>query len=87
MYFTKRYNCFNEIDDAKKIVSELIIHTHANWVPEEQKGEEPTESTDRVLAKDPSNVKLVIEESPITQKCESYGSFYVPWRREDLVLI
>ena len=87
MYFTKRYNCFNEIDDAKKIVSKLIVHKHANWVLEEQNYEEPTESTDGVLAKDSPNVNSVIKESLITQKCESYGSFYVPWRREDLVLI
>ena len=81
------YNCFNAIDDAKKIVSKLIVHKHANWVPEEQNGEEPTESIDGVLAKDPPNVNSMIKKSLITQKCESYGSFYVPWRREDLVLI
>ena len=56
---------------CKKIASELIIHTYANRVPEEQKGEEPTKSTDGVLAKDPLKVELAIEESPITQKCES----------------
>ena len=53
-------------DDAKKIVNELIVHMHANWVPKEQKGEKPTESTDGVLTKNPSKVKSVIEESPIT---------------------
>lgn len=42
-------------------------------VPEEQKkkNKEPTESTDGVPMKDTSKVKLVIEESPITQKSES----------------
>ena len=74
-------------DDAKKIVNELIVHMHANWVPKEQKGEKPTESTDGVLAKDSPNVNSMIKESLITQKCESYGSFYIPWRREELVLI
>ena len=74
-------------DYAKKIVNELIVHMHANWVLEEQKGKKPTESTDRVSAKDSLKVKSVIKESPINQKCESYGSFYVPWRRKDLVLI
>ena len=54
-----------------KIVSELIIHTHAIRVLGEQKGEEPIESNSGVLAKDPPKVKSVIEESPITQKCES----------------
>ena len=54
-----------------KIVSELIVHTHAIQVPGEQKGEEPIESNSGVLAKDPPKVKSVIEESPITQKCES----------------
>ena len=33
--------------------------------------EETTKSTGGVPTKDPPNVKLVIEESPITQKCES----------------
>ena len=33
--------------------------------------EEPTESTGGVPTKDPSNVKSMIEESPITQKCKS----------------
>ena len=33
--------------------------------------EEPTESTGEVPAKDHSNVKSMIEESPITQKCKS----------------
>ena len=51
----------------KKIISELIIHTHANQVLKEQKGEEPTKSISRVLAKEPPKVKSVIEESPITQ--------------------
>ena len=55
----------------KKIVNELIVHTHANRVLEKQKGEEPTESTDEVLAKDPPKAKSMIGESPITQKCES----------------
>ena len=68
----------------KKIISELIIHTHANQVLEEQKGEEPTKSISRVLAKEPPKVKSLIEESPITQKV---WSFHIPWRREDLVLI
>ena len=44
---------------------------HTNWVPKKQKGEEPTESTDEVLAKDPPKAKSMIGESPITQKCES----------------
>jgi len=55
----------------KKIVNELIVHTHVNRLPEKQKGEEPTKSTNEVLAKDPPKAKLMIEESPITQKCES----------------
>ena len=33
--------------------------------------EEPIESTSGVPAKDPSNVKSMIEEFPITQKCKS----------------
>ena len=48
-----------------KIVSKLIVHTHGNQVLEEQKGKEPTESTGRVLAKNPSNIKSVIEESKV----------------------
>ena len=35
------------------------------------KDEEPTESTNGVSAKDPSNIKSMIEEFPITQKCKS----------------
>ena len=54
-----------------KIVSELIVHTHAIWVPGEQKGDEPIESNSGMLAKDPPKVESVIEESPITQKCEN----------------
>ena len=57
-------------DDAKKIISELIVQKHANRVLEEQKDEEPIKSTNEVPAKDFSKVKSVIEESPITQKCE-----------------
>ena len=45
-----------------KVVSELIVHMHANRVPREQKGEEPIESTSGVLAKNPPKVKSVIEE-------------------------
>ena len=33
--------------------------------------EESTKSISRVPAKDPSEVKSVIEESPINQKCKS----------------
>ena len=40
-------------------------------VPEKQRNKEPTESIGRVPAKDPPKVKSMIEESPITQKCES----------------
>lgn len=40
-------------------------------VLEEQKGEEPKESTSGVLVKDPLNVKSMIKEFPITQKCKS----------------
>ena len=36
-----------------------------------KKNEEPTKSTGGMPAKDPSKVKSVIEESPITQKCKS----------------
>ena len=42
-----------------------------NKVPKEQKGEEPTESTSGLPVKVSPKVKLVIEESPITQKCKS----------------
>jgi len=58
-------------NDVKKIVSELIVHMHTNWVLKEQKDEEPIKSTSGVPAKDPLKVKSAIEESPITQKCES----------------
>jgi len=36
-----------------------------------KKGEEPKKSTGGVSVKDPSKVKLVIQEFPITQKCKS----------------
>jgi len=49
----------------------LIVQTHTNRVLEEQKDEELTDSIGEVLAKDVPKVKSVIEESPITQKCES----------------
>ena len=45
----------------QKIVSELIVHTHANQVLKEQKGEEPTKSTGGVSAKDPLKVKSMIK--------------------------
>ena len=44
---------------------------HTNRVPKKQNGEEPTESTGEVLAKDPLKSKSMIEESPISQKSES----------------
>ena len=40
-------------------------------VSEEQGNKEPKESTGEVSAKDPLNVKPVIEEFPKTQKCEN----------------
>ena len=40
-------------------------------VLEEQENKELTESTVRVLAKNPSKVKSMIEECPRTQECES----------------
>ena len=40
-------------------------------VLEEQKKRRTCESTSGVPAKDLPNVKLVIEESPITRKCKS----------------
>ena len=40
-------------------------------VPEKQRNKEPIESIGKVSAKDPPKVKSMIEESPITQKCES----------------
>ena len=59
--------------------------THAPIeVPEEQR---TLESTGEVPTKDPSKVKSVIEESPITQKSVRVRKFHVPWRRGDLVLI
>ena len=39
------------------------------------KGEEPTESTDWVPAKDPLKAKSVTEESPITLKVWELGNF------------
>ena len=48
-----------------KVVSELIVHMHANWVPGEQKGEEPIESTSGLLAKNPPEVKSMIDESKV----------------------
>ena len=44
-------------------------------IPKEQKEREPIESTSWVSDKDPSNIKSVIEESPRTQECKSYGEF------------
>ena len=44
-----------------KVVSELIVHMHANRVPREQKGEEPIESNSGVLAKNLPKVKSMIK--------------------------
>ena len=43
-----------------------------------KKDEESTESTNKVLAKDPSKVKSVIEESLRTQGFKSWEKFHVP---------
>ena len=42
-----------------------------NEVPKEQKGKEPTKNTGGVSVKVRLKVKLMMEESPITQKCKS----------------
>ena len=50
-----------------KIVSELIAHICANGCTWRTKEKNQLESTSGVLAKDPSQVKSMIEESPRTQ--------------------
>ena len=53
-----------------KIVSELIVHSNGcTWKTKREK--EPIESTGRVLAKNPLNVKLGTEESLRIQECKS----------------
>ena len=50
-----------------KIVSELIVHTHANGYTWRTKEKNQSKGTGSVLAKDPPKVKLVMEESLRTQ--------------------
>ena len=66
-----------------KIVNELIVHMHDGWrYLKNKKSEEPTKSTDGVSDKNPSNVKSVIEESPITLKLWEPGNFAYLWEEE-----
>ena len=58
-------------DDAQNFQWVVCLHAHQIGYLKNKKNEEPTESTNGVPAKDPLKVKSVIEESPITQKCES----------------
>ena len=58
-----------------KIVNELIVYICANGCTWRTKEKNQSKGTGGVLAKDPSNVKLVIEEFPRTQECQNYGEF------------